>query len=803
MTKGTHQEERFIQRVSDSATQLLLMRPWSYDVRLEARGWKTFYAVDADIVRMYGSPGHVARRRGGRLGYAEVFEDDPEPGSHALAERLSDHIFFELTANAPLIVVPPIDGEIRSMLEAVAVRVGKAPRRRPIDHERLTQFTEELKGAIGGEVPVDVLEGVLELVALRRGGAANECRRLSDILRLRRIVPAHSLDQSTDHLPDYLIDAVKEFGELSDMFGHVGRSQEWLSRIKSTVKHTKISHHKHVRLVWDSQAMARIELWNDRLREHNSRVVYITGSMHLVMAALSYTADGRNRNFFVECVRHPRYFLASPNVVVAPRGGGREHSAEGCSPGPGASRSQFAEWIETFIVDCRVDTTDRNMDTDSFHLVPDSVEAARKAFRSNPDLDEELRQNWREYLSTLSASYMPPDAILDGIQEDLLQSSEKRSFQGWRDVHGMLEGQIEEEKDRAWEACFESAAKTGFFFQSQSSHFGDDYPPRLVPMLVFDRQPETDEFVRSMSRWRTAEDMLVKAYDEGVRRVREETGADFSYVYYLAHAALFAARGNWRIGAVLSMRAMEKAHDPSVADPGIFGHGREAGYLAAYCLRHQARTPDDLDEAERYVERAIAIHREESTLHPDLVTAPRRFDAEKLALRMTRMCFRKYAHRIEGVQPPRLQPPPSREEWLDIRRRYEELRCDVDGGSGSDKVMKRREWLLSWIDGNLCTASFMAGECEGDAFEAAGRRLHDFLERNPEHESYYLHSLDLLWMAATNAPSVSRRMLRDHFSSDRISRFLVLRYDKPRYEDMADTAEKLLRGSERSRLRSR
>ena len=797
MDTDQEQQERFIQRVSDSATQLRLMQPWRDDRRIEASGWTTFYAVDADIVTMYGSPGHVARRRGGRLGYAEVFADDPERGSYALAERLADHIFFELTANTPLLIVPPIDGEIRSILEALAVRIGTAPRRRPIDHERLAEFTRKLESAIGGEVPTDVLEGVLDLVALRRGGPANECHRLNDLLAMRRIVPAHSLDKTRDDFPDYLIDAVKESGELPDMFAHVRRSQEWLSRIDLPAKSNRISAYRRSRFVLDSQAMARIELWNDRLREHDARVIYITGSMHLIMAALSYTADGRNRDFFTECVRHPRYFLASPNVVVAPRGGGREHSMESGWCESRTPRSQFAEWIETFIVDCRADPAVRNRDSYSFRLDSNSEEAASRVYRSNPGLDEELRRNWKEYLSTLSASYVPPEAILDEIQEDLLQSSEKRTFQGWRDVHRSLEGRIEDERDRAWEACFKSAAKTGLFFQSSHRRIG--YPSRLVPKLVFDRQPETEKFIRAMSRWTTAKNLDVEAYEEGVRKVREEMGADFSYAYYLAHATLFAAGGNWRIGALLSIRAMEKAHDPSVADPGIFGHGREAGYLAAYCLRHHARAADDLDEAERYLDRAIEIHRRESRLRPDSIAAPKRFEAEKLALEMTRMCFRKYASSIESVQSSHRHPEPSREEWVDIRRRYEELRRDVDRGSGSDKAVERRRWLQSWIDGNLCTASFMADECEGEAFAEAGRRLHDYLEQEQERGSFYLRSLELLWMAATDPRSVSMRRLRDHFSSERISRALVLRYDRPRYEEMSKRAEELLRGPERAR----
>ena len=800
MDTQQEQQRRFIQRVSDSATQLLLMRPWSYDRRLEAERWTTFYAVDADVVKMYGSPGHMARRRGNRLGYAEVFADDPEHGSYALAERLSDYIFFELTADAPLLVVPPIDGEVRSILEALVARVGTTPRKRPIDHERLAQFTEELKDAVGGEVPVRVLEQVLDLVALRRGGPANECRRLNDILALRRIVPPHSLSTADDE-SGRLIDAVKEFSEPSDIVAHVERSLKWLNRIESTTRRTRVSHHKRVRLIRDSQAMARIELWNDRLREHHARVVYITGSMHLIMAALSYTADERNLDFFTECVRHPRYFLASPNVVAAPGGGRRERSMENGSHESRTPRSQFAGWVETFIVNSRVDPTDWNTDSDSFRLDSRSVEVARRAYRSNPDLDKELRGSWRKYLSNLSASYIPPKAILDAIQEDLLQAFEEKSFQGWRDVHRALEGQIEEERDRAWEACFESATRTGFFFES--SRVKDDLPSRLVPMLVFDQRPETEEFVRTVSRWRTMEYLNVGEYEEGIRRVEKETGDDYLYFYYLVHAALFSAYGNWRIGALLSIRAMEKSRSPSFANQGIIGHGREAGYLTAYGLRHEARTVADLDEAQRHIDRAIEIHKEASGQKPDLVVVPRRFDAEKLAIEMTGMCFRKYAGRVEGHRRSSDSPPPSREEWLDVRRRFEELRNDVGEEGGGAGVAERRRWLRSWIDGNLCTASFMANDCEGDIFAEAGRRLHDFLEEDRMHRSFYLDSLELLWKAAIGMEDASETALEEHFSRERITRYHVLWYDTARYEDMATVAKELVRGRERSVDRGR
>ena len=780
-------QKRFLERVRDAASQLLLMKPWRYDRELDANGWKTFHAVDADVVKLYGTPVNLARRRGGRPGYAEVFADDPEDGSYAIAERLADHIFFALPpADAPLLVIPPIDGEVRAMLEVLAVRLGSEPEGPHLDEEALAAFTARLEDAIGAKAPPDVLSDVLHnvarLVALRGEGPESEYRRLNEILALDRIVPTHSVDKAEGCFPKPFIATLKETRSMSDILQHARLSADWLKRIAPPdTPDRRVSTHRHSRFVHDSDAMARLEIWNSRLHEHRIRIVYITGAVHLIGAALSHVGED-DQDFFTKYIRHPRYYLASPDVVVSSRGS-EQRSGEEEDDGDEVGRSQIQGWIETFIVDCRIDSSDLDVRDYRFRLDPRSEEVARNAFQANSQLDQEVMDKWRRYLSTLSSSYVPPEIVQERIQDDLVLAAKREAYRNWRSVRRNLEQQIEEEKDGAWEACFQSAASAGFFVQSAA--IDGNLPPRLVPVLVLGRWPKTEEFVRSLTSWNREANVNSREYEDGVQRVKVETQDEFSYAFYLVHAALSAARGNWKTGAILSTRAVEKkARHPSVHDPEAVGHGREASYLAAYCLRHVARNFPDLDEAERYIDRAILLHQRETGLNPDLKALPERFDAEKLALEMTRMCFHRYQAGAGSLQPSGGSQAPAGQDWLGIRTRCQELRSRLDGAGELAGMPDQVRWLQSWIDGNICTASFMADDIEGEPFMEAGERLHEFLKDNQDFQSFHLRSLETLWMAAGGFLEEARKRLESDFDEEQVSRNTVLIYDRSRYEDL-------------------
>lgn len=216
----------FVQRVRDAAQQLWLMHPWEYDRRLEAEEWTTLYAVDADVIIMYGSPYSIASRSGARLGYAEVFADDPPEGSVALAERLAEHIFFN-QQKQPLLVIPPIDSELFSIFDALTARLGTEPEPIHIDTSAIKAAIQKIENVEGEEIPTDVLDQFARLVALGSRGPQTEYLRLTHLLELRRFVSAEWISNK-DMFPRRVHRTLSAFNKLEEIYDYVVFSRDWL-----------------------------------------------------------------------------------------------------------------------------------------------------------------------------------------------------------------------------------------------------------------------------------------------------------------------------------------------------------------------------------------------------------------------------------------------------------------------------------------------------------------------------------------------------------------------------------------------
>ena len=598
------------------------MRAWEYDQSLKDQGWATYYAVDADVFTTYGSVERQALRTKDRPGYSEVFFDDPPAGSYGLAERIVDHIFFHLQPGMPLLVIPPIDFEIRNILSAMTLRLGREPTPVTIDPEAIAAAIAEIRNLDRNEqIPPDILTHFSKLLSVQENSARAEYLRLSNLLELRRVVPSHALEIE-DGYPKIVADAINSENDVAELYEHILLSSEWIDRL-SKKPGVRLAEYRQQKLIRDAYALARLEIWNRKLADQKARVIYVTGAPHILNAALSYKKE--NINFFSTSIRHPRYFLASPEVVVR---------SDTSSNSEGKSSSQFFEWIVTFLADCRLDPATSYKSVGDFQIDQEFEKAAKVAFRRDPNLGADIQAKWRDYLLSIAASYVPPEQVLELTKRELRQSQQISALDDWKKFREKIDSRIEEENDRAWDDCFRTATRAGFFVGYEAGARKGEPPSRLVPPLRFDRWPQTEDFVKFMSEWRDPKSDIVAQYEARLEKVREETKGDFLYAYYLAHAALFAARGDWRIGAILSVRAIGKASHPEPENETT-GHGREACYLAAYCLRHRFKTISDLVEAESYLDRAIAIYHKEIAKKPSLVALPDRFEAEKLAFTMT------------------------------------------------------------------------------------------------------------------------------------------------------------------------
>jgi hypothetical protein len=104
------------------ANQRRFIQPWLDDLHFIKNGGKVFYAVDSDIVVLYTSPETQSIPSSGRKeGYAQIFPDDNNDLSIAIGRALGNHIFNRLNEKTlPILVIPPVDSEIRNVYAAIA-----------------------------------------------------------------------------------------------------------------------------------------------------------------------------------------------------------------------------------------------------------------------------------------------------------------------------------------------------------------------------------------------------------------------------------------------------------------------------------------------------------------------------------------------------------------------------------------------------------------------------------------------------------------------------------------------------------
>jgi hypothetical protein len=786
----TTDQGTFVQHVTDAAHQLWLMRPWEYDQALAADNWATFYAVDADVFSAYGSPMSEARRERGRPGYAEVFADDPEPLSFSLAHRLMDHIFFGLQPSLPLLVIPPIDSEFGTILNALTARLGREPAPMAIDDEVIAEQVQIMVNFIGKEIPADVLSRFTALAAFTGNSPQTKYQRLTHLLELRRVLPSTQVGPA-DGFPSELVKVLNASWSLEDSLEYADLSGKWLAQLNQHGPLESTRVRKRDSSILDAYALARLELLNNRLAPNKIRIVYVTGAVHLIRAAAEErreTGSLKPDDFYTRYVRHPRYFLASPEVVAA-----SPHVVGLSMPlsETGVGSSEFYEWVVTFLADCKIPSGAG----ERFKMDEGLLSAARKAFESYPKLGEDLRTRWQGYLKELAASYKAPGEVLGLIVQDLVRTSETRAIRGWQEVRERIDDQIEAAKDKTWDACFRSATKVGLFV-AYADPGADREPSRLVPPLRFDLWPKTEIFINSLSAWSRPDPVQAGQYQAAIDEVEVETGRDdFPYAYYLAHAALFAARGDWRVGAILAIRALLKVKSPSPA-PGTLTHGREASYLAAYCLRHRARNDADLFEAQAYLDRAISIYAAEIAVKPELRTLPQRFAAEKLAFKMTELFRRQFSEKLSDDTPVATSPV----EWAGLRANFIALEAEVAetisarslsaADAGDYELCAAR--LVSRLNANIMMSSIMMLSLDDAIFVAAGEKLNRFIAVSPSNRSYYLSTLDMIWRAVRSGEKISRRKVWNHFSDEQIAYHSVLPYDRKRYAFMKAVMDRYL-----------
>ncbi|MGH8488810.1 MAG: hypothetical protein ACREXS_08110 [Gammaproteobacteria bacterium] len=735
--------EMLVAILQAAARQRRLMRPWQEDKRFVADEGKLLHAVDSDVVVLYRRPWARAIGTDTEHGYAQIFPNDDPKVSVPLGRALAEHIFFS-NKNAPLLILPPIEQELRRMFAALARNAEREQHEAvaQIVGQNLQRLLEDLATSWDrSESLVKLEESFPMLSSLITGekGPSAELRNFARVLRDSGIMPIDYAIEKKRIDDRTFVDALAPPQTFADKVNLREYREAWFDRLRRT----KADRRSNVRIYDDAHALARLEWINQRL-DKKHRVVLITGDVSLEQAARGYVPAGMESNFADLYLRHPRCYLAEAGVL----------SPESDAKKEGPLGTQFLQWLETLLADARMDGESDWKDSDTatgddrqrFRSVAERILSVRR------DYPEDIRRRWEGYTRELAIRYGPPKHITD-----IFDSKVRRATQLYTSLIVSLHDELERRIRETWEDCFKIATQSvvgSLFINQEESHTA--VRPRNVPPVTFDSFPKSRQFVETMQ----SPIELTGSYEEGIDLLLKEDNS--GYTYYLAHALLFAAQGQWLVTRILAGRAIYIAKKKS--QPYITG--REAYYLQAVARRTSARNVSDLGHVKKMLDDARACLATESEKRRELSRLGIRFDAEELALRLTYRLF----HVFEDSEISAEMAPALSELQDEMSKLQIEVQRRLDG-LGDDHEDR---WFLRNVERNLLINLFMtlllrSGKqrepIEPGHFREAFRRLENNInsEEKPRIALTYLVNCVYLaagWWTETN-PKARRKARRD------------------------------------------
>lgn len=287
------------------------------DVDAGSKGWKVYYAMDADIVGLYLDPYYNAH-------YAGIFEDCDS----LLARLIGDYLLKDFSTGpgnggkGQLFIVPPHDDEIARMIMKVTARAVHG-----LDNaeELFDQFTRELGPKLHDlkdrpAVTAWLIDKAATLIEFFDGGsgALSELSRFLALGQDRLLNVEHYVEKDpvTGPWAFPLPDTTGRSQDMDEFSGLVDKWQTSLKRHRSRKQRAR-------NLDEDAQALARIEWLNARMVEEKRKIVLVTGTSSIWGAARA--EENRiqqglyaGKTFADAYIRHPQAFMAKQDFFFKP-----------------------------------------------------------------------------------------------------------------------------------------------------------------------------------------------------------------------------------------------------------------------------------------------------------------------------------------------------------------------------------------------------------------------------------------------------------------------------------------------------
>ncbi|SLN78007.1 hypothetical protein [Roseisalinus antarcticus] len=612
MIKGS--ENRELTAVEQVKFQGEFIEAAEQDENFVADGGKIYWAIDTNIIYFLIDPiGRAFPDDEQQTGYATIFTNDPRRAVEILAEALANYIVEDLSPNAPLFVPPSIDRQVFLLVEGLSQEGAVAADELEGNNigAKANQLANWLANSSESDDKSDVIAAKLLNLALLRK-TTSQLARLERLLESGRIVIAGI---SAANLPKPLPFAM----EVSDSEGKGYLRQlleegVWRSFLGGLIP----GRNKGKAFETKASALSTLHRWNDRLaRLHKNapntapvKINFLTGDTPLVTTRSHFlptnvpSAHAELMNFCDTHFRHPRGLLADLPMLKFP-------------------------------------DEDRLNNTHFFDLW--SHWTLGEDAQDQAEISENIQQNWAEFLSKAVLNY-DFDQRTNDLEDWQLRSI--TAFESWREKR---EDRIEEEISEFWERCFYFATQGLVRFGSASTMRPN---ARNAPPVYLESWSSTYNLISQIVNWNSPSEFDAEKYKSGLALIdrefkgRAESERDARYAYYIAHAVLFAARGNWSISSKVAAFAQRFARTQT-SRPGE-ANGREAIYIQAFCLRHAARNLEDLEPLPELVKRAREIAKGEQDAafskgierHDSIAI---RFDAEIEAINITAWLFRRFS----------------------------------------------------------------------------------------------------------------------------------------------------------------
>lgn len=606
-----------LDQIEDAALQHWYLHARQRDLEQSEEPWELRYAVGTDVLLLHAQPEEQAAHSQKQIiGAGEVFRDDPTEIKVKVAAALGAFIWFKLDAERPLLLIPPTNRQVKRNIAALG---------REFLANSMTEATPLEDWAKKFEARADSLNSadaamIREMTLVDRG---RTLERVHGLLEAGRVL---SLDAGK--LPHSFGTAF--VAALRPALGKQEHEQQD-TRLKRWIKEL-IPYRSHdSRGIWEAaETLAGLEMFNERLvaaGHVKKRLLLITGDQSMFDAA-RHVMIREGECFADAYLRHPRAFLDEPGVLRPESEGdeaagrharasevlaiclGRFHDVKDPLGPPSGGRIALAKGMKKQIAEVE---------------------------KLDPSAHGRTREQWLA-VAKAAASFEPPQLYLDQLSEMLAKPDE------FREALNRLRPLVVEKASEAWDRFFEVSVELRFVIEV---HAKGGPQARLLPSLLFEQLPGVDSFFDAMRGWLRAPKSFRMDEYRKLRRGLEAPGGnappdEARYYSFLAHGWLLASQGQWSSASILADRATAAARRN---DPPLKGraNGREANYFSAFARRHIARRAEDLNGLEALLDEAARIAGDEKAdtaqeIWP-LDVVPERFQAERLALKLSRLLF--------------------------------------------------------------------------------------------------------------------------------------------------------------------